>query len=389
MLKVVFCLMAACMVATFSCSAADLDDVEYYSFDPLTMSALDYAVMPLAATSWDTADQAHLAAIRNAFYNAGSSYVTNSLLGWVSKLAANPWSSTDSGYLKDIRDAFYLLKSGVDGSIVESVRDISNIYDVLVGPSGSYTRPATASLLYYIYNLAQLPDIKSDTQIIEDNTRGIYSDTTSINDTVTSFLPLISSIETSSKNLYYLYVRNQIPIGIYQFDDDGNLFLERTSDASFVQWFGQSVINSSVDSINPVSRERTLYSRIKQLQEVLASDDDLALAESQKANREEIEGSFLTGSSGATSLGVSDFGDLADVGGTIKDSLSLDGNATIGSFTSGLAAADSAGQGWFSEETRSQLDAVSSAVTYSLRDPDPYNMEGWEDRYYWLLGDDE
>lgn len=166
----------------------------------------------------------------------------------------------------------------------------------------------------------------------------------------------------------------------------------------------------------------TLYGRLKQLQLVLASDDDLALKNDNKANEDAATAGFVNGSSSKTSLGTGDIGNLKDVGGTFNDLTSLNGQSSVSSFLSGLTSADGTGQGWFSEATRASLDAVSSPVTttrlvhkhwrgeksltYSISDdtsvnvvrspapsrspvvdPDPFNMSGFEDNYNWLWGD--
>lgn len=166
--------------------------------------------------------------------------------------------------------------------------------------------------------------------------------------------------------------------------------------------------------------DRPLYGRIKQLQEVLASDDDLQLKKDNKANEEAATDAFVNGNSSKTSLGTGDIGNLKDVGGTFNDLTSLNGQSSVSSFLSGLTSADGTGQGWFSEATRASLDAVSSPVTttrlvqktwrgdksltYSISadtsvnvvsspapapaaDLDPYNMSGFEDNYNWLWGD--
>ena len=147
----------------------------------------------------------------------------------------------------------------------------------------------------------------------------------------------------------------------------------------------------SSDGFNPDEPHNpTLYHYVKNLSETLASDDYKKLAESQKANREEIEKDFVSGSSGSTSLGSSDFGDLSTVGGTIKDSISLNGQSSVSGFTSGLSDADKEGQGWFSASTRDALDAVSSSDSTLSRAPahdtDPYNMRGFSGHYAWLDG---
>lgn len=170
------------------------------------------------------------------------------------------------------------------------------------------------------------------------------------------------------------------------------------------------------------SYQPSLYHRIKQLQEVLASDDDLQLKNDNKANEDAATDAFVNGSSSKTSLGTGDIGNLKDVGGTFNDLTSLNGQSSVSSFLSGLTSADGTGQGWFSEATRASLDAVSTPVTttnlvrktwrgensltYSISedtsvnvvrspaparapavDPDPYNMSGFEDNYNWLWGD--
>jgi hypothetical protein len=147
----------------------------------------------------------------------------------------------------------------------------------------------------------------------------------------------------------------------------------------------------------------TIYRMIKLLQETLASEDDRQLAENYKDNRKQAEQDFLNGSSGKTSLGKDDFGSLSSVGGTFKDTISLNGQSSLSDLTSGLADADTAGQGWFSQATKDSLDAVSGSGSsestistfsddglYSVDiDPDPYHMQGFEDNYAWLWGDDD
>lgn len=168
--------------------------------------------------------------------------------------------------------------------------------------------------------------------------------------------------------------------------------------------------------------DRPLYGRLKQLQEFLASDDDLQLKQDNKANEDAATDAFVNGSSSKTSLGTGDIGNLKDVGGTFNDLTSLNGQSSVSSFLSGITSADGIGQGWFSEATRASLDAVSApvtttrlvqktwrgekALTYSISedtsvnvirspapsrspsaDPDPYNMSGFADNYNWLWGD--
>ena len=187
--------------------------------------------------------------------------------------------------------------------------------------------------------------------------------------------------------------------------------------------------NALLFAINNLTNDRasfaggpTLFHIVHQLQQVLASDDDLALKNDNKANEDAATDAFVNGNSSQTSLGPSDFGNLKDVGGSFNDLTSLNGQSSVSSFLNGLTSADGTGQGWFSEATRASLDAVSSPVTttrlvqktwrgeksltYSISadtsvnvvvspapacapvaDPDPYNMSGFEDNYNWLWGD--
>lgn len=194
---------------------------------------------------------------------------------------------------------------------------------------------------------------------------------------------------------------------------------------SWGEYLGNAYLSLSKDvSIysDGTGYRRTLYGLISQLQQVLASDDDLQLKNDNKANEDAATDAFVNGSSSSTSLGPGDFGNLKDVGGSFNDLTSLNGQSSVSSFLNGLSSADGTGQGWFSESTRASLDAVSSPVTttrlvqktwrgeksltYSISpdisvhlvsspapacasaaDPDPYNMSGFENNYNWLWGD--
>lgn len=187
--------------------------------------------------------------------------------------------------------------------------------------------------------------------------------------------------------------------------------------------------NVLVFALNNLTNDRasfaggpTLFHLVHQLQQVLASDDDLQLKNDNKANEDAATDAFVNGHSSNTSLGPGDFGNLKDVGVSFNDLTSLNGQSSVTSFLNGLTSADGTGQGWFSEATRASLDAVSSPVTttrlvqktwrgeksltYSISadtsvnvvaspapacapvaDPDPYNMSGFEDNYNWLWGD--
>ena len=89
---------------------------------------------------------------------------------------------------------------------------------------------------------------------------------------------------------------------------------------------------------------RPLYGLVHQLQQVLASDDDLALKNDNKANEDAATDAFVNGSSSKTSLGTGDIGNLKDVGGSFNDLTSLNGQSSVSSFLSGLTSAEAGGQ---------------------------------------------
>lgn len=210
----------------------------------------------------------------------------------------------------------------------------------------------------------------------------------------------------------------------YWYYDDGSPKFENFS-FSWGEFLGQVYLSLTKDVqlySDGTGYRRSLYGLISQLQQVLASDDDLQLKKDNKANEDAATDAFVNGSSSNTSLGPGDIGNLKDVGGSFNDLTSLNGQSSVTSFLNGLTSADGTGQGWFSEATRSSLDAVSTPVTttrlvqnhwrgeksltYSISadtsvnvvaspapacapaaDPDPYNMAGFEDNYNWLWGD--
>lgn len=224
------------------------------------------------------------------------------------------------------------------------------------------------------------------------------------------------------------YQHSNNPSGVFPYFVD---YYDTTSSSyknfafSWGEYLGNAYLSLSKDvSIysDSTGYRRTLYGLLSQLQQVLASDDDLQLKQDNKANEDAATDAFVNGNSSKTSLGTGDIGNLKDVGGTFNDLTSLNGQSSVTSFLNGLTSADGTGQGWFSEATRASLDAVSTPVTttrlvqkhwrgekslvYSISedtsvnvvaspaparvpapDPDPYNMSGFEDNYNWLWGD--
>lgn len=144
---------------------------------------------------------------------------------------------------------------------------------------------------------------------------------------------------------------------------------------------------------------QTLYHYVKRLSDVLANDEDKAIRDAQKDNQTTVAEEFFgtpssSGSSKDSTLGVQDFKDVAGVGGTLKDTVSLNGQASVSSMTSGLSDADSVGQGWFSQANMDALDSVAptqgvstfSADGQHMEDVDIYHMAGFDGHYDWLTG---
>lgn len=207
----------------------------------------------------------------------------------------------------------------------------------------------------------------------------------------------------------------------YPYISSGSTSIEYGTFGRLLLFYGNNLVNDTPT----YGRGPTLYKVIHQLQQVLASDDDLQLKQDNKANEDAATDAFVNGSSSNTSLGPGDFGNLKDVGGTFNDLTSLNGQSSVSSFLSGLTSADATGQGWFSEATRASLDSVSPVPTNKVRaydvyrgersstyvilpdasllspdmysEPvdvassvspdDPYNMSGFVDNYNWLWGD--
>lgn len=162
---------------------------------------------------------------------------------------------------------------------------------------------------------------------------------------------------------------NAYRFALYDYDND--VFYRWYSLGGLIdRYFSNLTCDTSIFSGRP-----SLYGVVHQLQKVLASDDDLQLKQDNKANVDAATDAFVNGSSSKTSLGVGDIGNLKDVGGSFNDLTSLNGQSSVTSFLNGLTSADGIGQGWFSEATRSSLDAVSPVPTTKVRAYDVYRGE--------------
>lgn len=312
--------------------------------------ALSLALFLCVSTAFAASDSSDYYKSYNPVPSDSSGVFRDSSLNSVSPAASTVvgWADTDRTLLKSIERALTTVSPGTLLSYIDSIfSDVKSL-------------------------LSKVSDIRGDTDYLAN-----------INYNSNHILSALQGLTSGG-----LATESTLKSGLLM--DNGYPRLTRIDDQ--LGWLLPRISNYlSSDGFNPDDPHNpTLYHYVKNLSETLASDDDKKLAESQKANREKIAEDFVSGSSGQTSLGPSDFGDLSAVGGTIKDSISLNGQSSVSGFTSGLSDADKEGQGWFSASTRDALDAVSSYESSlsraPARDADPYNMSGFSEHYAWLVG---
>lgn len=326
------------------------------------------------------------------------------------------WTSSDSSRLRDIWQALTDSSSGNSGSIAYCVWWIWNyLKDDIRSSLGNIDRNTSVTASRILDSNSLLGSINSSISGID----GYATETTlkAFSDSFSSFAPLNSEWPSdpvsfgSYFNKVFSITTNPALVGDPSTDyNKGFIFnvwanpVDDSISSRFAAHFSWSGLLSTLlanfiyDGINNsyAGGGPTIYRMLHLLQSTLASEDDRQLADNYKENREQAEKDFLSGKSGKTSLGKEDFGSLSGVGGTFKDITSLNGQASIGSFSDGLSSADEAGQGWFSQATKDALDSVSDSSsnvsTFSvdgdyMEDADIYNMSGFEDHYAWLWGD--
>lgn len=359
--------------------ASAADDDNYYSSpavsdgSSLVAPASLGGIMLSSATSWDTNDRAILQGIYKFIQymtTAPSSYSDGSVIGLLHRIL-NKGGSSGSVPNADTNFRLYRNGTGTNGLLFDI---FTKIGDVL--PQG-----------YGTSALSWLSTISSN--VMKADTTGLATENT-LSSFNSSYSDLFNSAWAITDGNQTTGLRFRIVL------PDGKKFY--CSFPYFMYYMsGLFSVNGNWKSDFP-----SIYRMLYLLQTTLASEDDSQLAQNQRENREQIETDFLSGQSGKTSLGKNDFGSLSSVGGTFKDTISLNGQSSLSDLTSGLADADSAGQGWFSQATKDSLDAVSGSSSsestvstfsddglYSLDvDPDPYHMQGFEDNYAWLWGDD-
>lgn len=314
-------------------------------------------------------------------YSVSSDSVVYRLVDTASSVyATTGWTDTDRNYLNQIRLALTSSNPGTLLNYVFAIYDsVSNSYDKLfdIKRNTDYLQNInnnSNSILSSLTNDINGPVIRDLLTNIKNNTLAITSAWTS---------ELASSVNSAATQYDYLW-NNQVVPHWRNGSPNPTWF---TSILFNMGYLTTTLLYDDVTFWNDGAP--TFYGLVHRLQKTLASDEDIALAEAQKSNRIQIEQDFVSGSSGKTSLGASDFSDLSSVGGSVKDSISLNGQSSISSFTGGLSDSDAVGQGWFSASTRDSLDTVSpssSSFRASRSSDDTYNMAGFTEHYSWLYG---
>lgn len=361
---------------TFSASA--VDDMDYYSLPPVggsePTSVTLYPVNPAEFDNSDSQTLTNIYKIIQYLYLSPASWQPHSVIGFLDRILDAIPSNLDSNFALVGGDGTNVLLDGIRKWTMFSYNYLSS--DNIAGNLGNIQRNTAVSA----DRLLSLVTAFGDGGIATEKT--------------------LSSFLSYFRDIFATGMSATLSPGY------GTRFPFKNPDNSTVYVsFGQLLLyfQSYLAYDGLVDGQYTLYHFVKNLSETLASEDDKQLAENYKENREQAEKDFLSGKSGKTSLGKDDFGSLSSVGGTFKDTISLNGQSSLSDLTSGLSDADTAGQGWFSQPTKDSLDAVSSSgssestvSTFSDDglssvdvDPDPYHMQGFEDNYAWLWGDDD
>lgn len=378
-----------------------VDDDNYYSFPPVggseSSTAGLYPVNPAEFDNNDSTTLTNIYKIIQYLYLSPASWQSNSVIGFLEKIFDRLPSNLDTNFSLQGGEGTNAILDGIRNWVIQTYNYLSS--DNIAGNLGNIQRHTLAFADRVLDSNSLLGSINTAVSGING-----YATETTLSSLLSFWQTGFSDyLHTNNgpfnKSWNYLFYN-----GSYNFpsavDENGKP----------TAWYGDtwfSVIGNIYgtlfqDYITPNTGQWSLYHHISNLSETLASEDDKQLAENYKENRVQAEQDFLNGKSGKTSLGKDDFGSLSSVGGTFKDTISLNGQSSLSDLTSGLSDADTAGHGWFSQATKDSLDAVSGSgssestvSTFSddglysvVVDPDPYHMQGFEDNYAWLWGDD-
>lgn len=377
--------------------ASAADDMQYYSLPSVASEpslAIDWPVNPAEFSNSDSRTLTNIYKYIQYLTLSPSSWQSNSIIGFMEKILDRiPKNLSDNFGLQGLNRGTNVMLDEIAKWTMFSYNYLSS--DNIAGNLGNTQRNTLNTVDAVLKGNTFLSAI-SDKVATE----------ASLSDLLTSFKMGFtgkgySSGVWSDAWPYEIYFTAPDNIDYRYYGSFGDMFA-RSFQNMFFDTNSYFELTSADGKTKSIFNGPTIYRMIKLLQETLASEDDRQLAENYKDNRKQAETDFLSGQSGKTSLGKDDFGSLSSVGGTFKDTISLNGQSSLSDLTSGLSDADTAGQGWFSQATKDSLDAVSgsgsSESTVSTFfddglssvdvDPDPYHMQGFEDNYAWLWGDD-
>ena len=371
---------------SLSLSVFAVDDMNYYSFPPVGGSepptASLYPVIPAEFDNSDSQTLTNIYKIIQYLYLSPASWQPDSVIGFLSRIFERIPSTLSTNFALQGGDGTNVILAGIRDWVMQTYHYLSS--DNIAGNLGNIQRNTLASsdrllsLVQAVTGLNGFATESSLSKLVDTFSTPKYD----IGPKLADFGELINSAFGAYSTWFI------VP------DDSGQ------KRVGFNACLNNLVWGLSTDSTNLYNSQPTLYHMVKLLQETLASEDDLQLAENYKENREQAEKDFLNGQSGPSSLGKGDFSNASQVGGALNETFHMGGASNVSDFVSGFGSAGKESLSWFSDTTANNLDGVtasgnstSGVSTFSDDgetmvnvDPDPYHMAEIADRYDWLVG---
>lgn len=370
-------LLVLALSFSLSLPAFAVDDMEYYSLPPVGGSepsvAMDWPVNTVEFSNDDSRTLSRIYEIIQFLYLSPASWQRNSVIGFLDRILDAIPSNLVTNFALQGGDGTNSILDGIRDWSMQTYNYLSS--DNIAGNLGNIQRNTLSSADRLLSLVNAVSGIDG------------YATENSLSSFLTRFNQNfgLDSYKSPTRQGQYQYFLGWTSENGSVYGSWGRLMEE------VIRYFGRDDIT--------LYNTRTLYGIVAQLQDVLASDEDKALSDSQKQNREQIEQDFLSGSSGKTSLGKGDFSNASQVGGALNDTFNMGGAAKVSDFLSGFGSAGSESQAWFSQTTANNLNAVEAGdgsqgvstfsddgETMVDADPDPYNMASIFDRYVWLEG---
>lgn len=220
----------------------------------------------------------------------------------------------------------------VASSVTAFGADVNDVYNLLNNTTNSY-----------------LNTIKNSNAQIESYSSNIYSKVNSMQSLMNTYLPSLLTISNHIGG-----IENTLNyISDVGFESNGIIFTSVNSTASNtsnIASYSFSILSGLTATLPDIK------SSVVQLQQVLASDEDLAIRQDQASRVDAISDDFLS-SSGDASVSLGDIGSAKDSVTNIKDSLS--GGASQSQLWTVLGSGSDAWS-WFSQSVANDLDQSGS-----------------------------